>query len=159
MLATRRMTPFLLLALVCAPSRSAMSQFFDPDRCFTCRDSWKHAGAGFALDGGLRVVVGHHRLADTWYQRVGWVALAGGIFEVGQWDAARGEGKLGQRGYGWGWKDETMNVAGALAAEGVAALFDRLVWRHLRRSAARPGKETVRHSSYRTSGVYRIGMH
>jgi hypothetical protein len=143
MLVTWRRTHVLLVALVMllAP-RPAMAQFLDPDHCWTCRDSFEHAGVAAALDGTLRIGLGHRRIADASYERVAWVALAGAAFELGQWDAARGEGKLGQRGYGWGWKDETMDVAGALAAEGVAALFDRLVWRHLRRSAARRDKES-----------------
>lgn len=111
-------------ALALAPGAARAQGFtFDPDRCFTCRDSREHAAAGAAIDVAAQVVGWPKK---PW-QRVALVAAIGAVYEVGEEEGTRGTEYAGQPGYGFGLKDLACDVAGALVAELV-----RAGWRALR---------------------------
>lgn len=113
----------LLVLMLVLVSAAASAQYLDPDRCWTCSDSFQHAAAGAALDGAAIAVFPRWR---PWQRALLTGVLIGGVFEAGQADAARHTGKLGQLGYGFGLKDWACDVAGALVLEGAWALARRI---------------------------------
>ena len=102
-----------------APARS---QVLDPDRCWRCRDTGEHVAAGLALDLTMRsgiVAVSWRRSA---WRRVALVAAVGTVYEAVETVASWQNGRLGESGHGFGLKDLTATVTGALVAEGVVAI-------------------------------------
>lgn len=90
-----------------APLRSS-GGFFDPDRRIFSRDKLQHLGGGFAVGFVLAWLEPAARaVLDT--------AAVGFVFEVGQWDAARGTPYLGQVGYGFGLLDWAAVLLGGAA--------------------------------------------
>lgn len=117
----RRHACFLGLLLLAAPAPAA-AQLLDPDRCWSCKDSYYHAGAGAALDVAVRSGI----IAKPWrsspVKRVALVLFVGAAYEGVETFAAWENHQLGQRGYGFGFKDLACDVAGAVALELVVAL-------------------------------------
>lgn len=110
----------LLLACSAAP---VFGQFrFDPDYCWTCRDSRQHAAAGAAIDVAGQLVGWPKK---SW-QRVVLVTAVGAVFEVGEEEGTRGTEYAGRPGYGLGVKDLVCDVAGALVGEGLGVLWRKL---------------------------------
>jgi len=110
----------IIAALISVLPRRADGQFFDPDACLMCQDSREHLAAGAAIGTASRLI-----LKKPW-QRIAFTGAVGAAFELGQWDAHRGDGKNGTRGFGFGPKDLLMDVAGAVAAEGLPELTQRV---------------------------------
>lgn len=111
---------FLLL------TSTAQAQFLDPDRCWTCADSRQHMAGGALLDAGLQSLPRSWTLTNTPGKRIALVAVAGMVYEAGQWDAHRGDGLNGHPGYGFGLKDAACNVIGAVVTEGLIALYRKI---------------------------------
>jgi hypothetical protein len=108
-----------LLFLVAAPLSAQRIQF-DPDWCWTCKDSQQHFAAGAGLD-----LAAHALLPRTHaWQRVLLVTAAAAAYELGQEEGAQEGGKVGA-GYGFGTKDLLVGVSGAICSEIVWAVFRR----------------------------------
>ena len=121
----RARMPFAgLLALLLATPAASQGFRFDPDRCWTCKDSRQHAlgGAGLSVAGQI---LGWPKRP---WQRVALVAAAGAIFELGEEEGTRGTEYAGRPGYGFGLKDLTCDVAGAIVGELLGG-----VWRKIAR--------------------------
>ena len=108
-----------LLVLVAAPLSAQRIQF-DPDWCWTCKDSRQHFAAGAGIDLAAHIILPR---SHAW-QRILLVTAAATAYELGQEDASHSEGKVGP-GYGFGPKDLIVGVSGAICSE--------IVWAALRR--------------------------
>ncbi len=106
-----------LLLLVAAPLSAQRIQF-DPDWCWTCKDSQQHFAAGASLDLAAHVLLPR---SHAW-QRVLLITAAAAAYELGQEEGARGGGKVGP-GYGFGSKDLIIGVSGAICSEIVWAML------------------------------------
>lgn len=119
-------------AALVAGARACHGQGLDPDRCFSCRDAAYHAAAGGALD--LAVRSGF--VATSWraspVRRVALVLVVGAAYEGVETFAAWENGQLGQRGYGFGLKDLTCDLAGAVATEVLVAIGRKVFLHHAR---------------------------
>ena len=119
----RAVVPFAaLFALIGAGTATAQGFRFDPDACWTCKDSRQHAlgGAGLSVAGQL---LGWPKRP---WQRVALVAAAGAVFEVGEEEGTRGTEYAGRPGYGFGLKDLTCDVAGAIVGELLGGLWRKI---------------------------------
>lgn len=121
------MRHLLLLLLMVAPT-AVRAQILDPDRCWSCRDTYYHAVAGATLDVAVRSGV----IATSWrsspVRRVALVFVVGAAYEGVETFSAWENHKLGTRGYGFGLKDLSADVGGAVLTELLTA-----VWRAIRR--------------------------
>lgn len=118
----RAVVPFAVtLALFVAPVHGQGFRF-DPDTCWTCKDSRQHAAAGAAISVAAQAVGWPKRA----WQRVALVAAAGAVFEVGEEEGTRGTEYAGKPGYGFGLKDLTCDVAGAIVGELLGGVWRRV---------------------------------
>lgn len=86
--------------------------FLDPDRRVFSRDKFQHFGGGLVVGFLLAWLEAPGRaLLDT--------TAVGFIFEVGQWDAARGTPYAGQVGYGFGLLDWAAVILGGFCGVGI----------------------------------------
>jgi len=106
-----------LLLLVAAPLSAQRIQF-DPDWCWTCKDSQQHFAAGASLDLAAHVFLPR---SHAW-QRVLLITVAAAAYELGQEEGARAGSKVGP-GYGFGSKDLIVGVSGAICSEIVWAML------------------------------------
>lgn len=115
----------LLLLLLVAPATLSGQRFaFDPDHCFTCRDSEEH----LALGAATALVMSGPWIAEGWrkhaWQRVAMTTVLATAYEL--MGAFPAPDKRGKNGYGFGGKDLALGVAGAVAFEGLRAVVRRL---------------------------------
>jgi hypothetical protein len=106
-----------LLMMVAAPLSAQRIQF-DPDWCWTCKDSQQHFAAGASLDLAAHIILPK---SHAWH-RVLLITAAAAAYELGQEEGARAGGKVGT-GYGFGSKDLIVGVSGAICSEIVWALL------------------------------------
>lgn len=106
----------LALLLLVATPLSAQRIQFDPDWCWTCKDSQQHFAAGASLDLAAHVLLPK---SHAW-QRVLLVTAGAAAYELGQ--ESRSGGKVGA-GYGFGSKDLIAGVGGAICSEIVWAML------------------------------------
>lgn len=115
-----------LLALMLLLPAVASAQLLDPDRCWSCRDTYYHAAAGAGIDVAVRTGI----IAKSWrsspVRRVALVALVGAAYEGVETFSAWENHQLGHRGYGFGLKDLACDVGGAVVVELGTALFRAL---------------------------------
>jgi hypothetical protein len=106
-----------LLVLVAAPLSAQRIQF-DPDWCWTCKDSPEHFAAGAGLDLAAHIILPK---SHAW-QRILVVTAAATAYELGQEEGARAGGEVGP-GYGFGTKDLIVGFSGAICSEIVWAVL------------------------------------
>lgn len=92
---------------------------WDPDWCWTCKDTREHFGASAGIEGALILA------APKWSPaaRIGATTLIGAVFELGQADMTRD--RYGP-GYGFGVKDLIADAAGAASMELLFALAKKV---------------------------------
>lgn len=95
---------------------------FDPDWVWNA-DQWQHMAAGAALVVLMRGPYITESWRESFWGRVGLVAVIGAAYEGLQLFEASQTGMLGQPGYGFGPLDLIADVAGALVVEGIWSLL------------------------------------
>ena len=115
---------FLLAFLL--PCALPAQRLLDPDTCWSCKDSYWHASAGALLDVSMRAGYIASRWRRSAIKRVSLVLLVGAAYEGVETLSAWENKTIGQRGYGFGFKDLTCDLAGAVAVEVVVAIGKKL---------------------------------
>jgi len=110
------------VALALVAPLGAQAFVFDPDVCVTCPDTRGHALAGVGISVGLQTFT--PKLSPL--ARIGVVFAVGVGYEFGQEAIVRESPAKRGPGYGFGVKDILADVAGALIAEGLGALWRQL---------------------------------
>src|SRR5260221_3713 len=117
-----RLAALALLLSVFTPRPAHTQKLLDPDWNFRTRDSYYHAAAGALLDVSMRA--GY--IAPSWrkspVKRIALVVLVGAAYEGVETLSAWENHTSGTPGYGFGFKDLTCDLAGAVAVELMVAI-------------------------------------
>lgn len=108
-----------------AAIRPAAAQWWDPDRCVTCRDKREHFVAGVGLDLLARGPWLAPSFRDRPWKRVALTGVVATSWEIIEAAQARRDGKAGS-GYGVSPLDIAATIAGAATLEAVTVVAHKL---------------------------------